>query len=167
MWVKYGKTYCKEWEQQNNLKDWIKPMVGDISQSHVGTVNLKYVHISTDKHKKNAQPFSSMHLTDIGFTVSKSCAIMRQTELKLACYVACHTEVSSVDHRGELVGSGFEKEVNLHCTQCMALINNAIAPCTSAVFSVALAGANLDNAKETNLESTKQVQLRLPANINL
>ncbi|KAL1250496.1 hypothetical protein QQF64_018292 [Cirrhinus molitorella] len=86
-------------------------------------------HATTDKHKRNAKPFSSARLTDIGFTVSKTSAKNQKADLQLATYIACHTAVSSVDHLGELVNSAFGKDLSIHRTKCTALINNVIAPC--------------------------------------
>lgn len=70
-----------------------------------------------------------MHLTDVGFTVPKPSIMMHQVELKLACYIACHSAVSSVNHLGEILGSAFKRAVSLHHTKYTALINNLSAPC--------------------------------------
>lgn len=136
-WAKYGNKYCKDKEKE--LKDWIRPVAGDDSKavcryckSEIRAHHADLLqHASTDKHKRNARPFSSTRLTDIGFTVSKSSSTVQKAELQLASYIACHTAVSSVDHLGELVGSVFEKDLklNIHRTKCTALINNVIAPC--------------------------------------
>ncbi|XP_043379135.1 uncharacterized protein LOC114019209 [Chelonia mydas] len=46
---------------------------------------------------------------DTGFTESKPSTVMHQADLNLACYISCHSEISSVDHLWEVVGSAFEK----------------------------------------------------------
>ncbi|CAM5087800.1 unnamed protein product [Natator depressus] len=54
-------------------------------------------------------PASTCSLCDTGFTESKPSTMMHQADLNLACYIACHSEISSVDHLWEVVGSAFEK----------------------------------------------------------
>ncbi|KAH1168368.1 hypothetical protein KIL84_003851 [Mauremys mutica] len=113
-WAKYGK-----------IQKGMGKRKGVIRAHHTDLVQ----HAGTDKPKRNATPFSSMCLTDVGFMVLKPSIMMHQVELKLACYIAWHSRVSSVNHLGELVGSALERAVSLHHTKCTALINNHIAPC--------------------------------------
>ncbi|KAH1184442.1 hypothetical protein KIL84_015058 [Mauremys mutica] len=73
-WAKYGNSYQKAWVKEEELEDWIKPVVGDDdSKAACRFVKIQILahHAGTDKHKTNVTPFSSMHLTDTGFTESK------------------------------------------------------------------------------------------------
>ena len=80
-WSKYGKKYNPDWERERELKDWIRPVTGDNSKAlHA---DLKQ-HASTEKHRRNAKPFSSSRLTDLGFSVVKPSTKSQVTELRLA-----------------------------------------------------------------------------------
>ncbi len=123
-WAKYGKKYNKDWEKESGLKEWIQPVVGDDSKAlcrvrkceiRAHHADLKQ-HASTEKHKKNAAPFSTMRLTDSGFTVSRQNESRQRAELKVATYVSCHTSIKSVDHLGELMfAPGFMLPSNGTC----------------------------------------------------
>ena len=65
---KYNKKYNKAWEKEDGLKEWILSVPGDekiaackfckttLRAYHTDLVN----HSQTEKHKKNATPFSNM-----------------------------------------------------------------------------------------------------------
>nr|XP_023650930.1 uncharacterized protein LOC111835164 [Paramormyrops kingsleyae] len=166
-WAKYGKRYNKDWEKEKGVKEWIQPVAGDDSKAlcrvckceirahHADLVQ----HASTDKHKKNAAPFSSMRLTDIGFAVSKQNESRQRAELKVATYVACHTSIKSVDHLGELMCSTCDKDIKMHRTKCTALINHAIAPCMFKDLQRDIGGAeySLVIDESTDISSVKQL----------
>lgn len=136
-WSKYGKRYCKEWEKETQLKDWLRPVTGDdkkaacryckceIRAHHADLLQ----HMATEKHVRNSRPLSSARLTTMGFTKSPPPKTTPELELKLACYSACHATINSVDHLGELVQPYTACDVKLHRTKCGALITKVLAPC--------------------------------------
>ncbi|XP_051798030.1 uncharacterized protein LOC127531856 [Acanthochromis polyacanthus] len=167
-WCRYGKKYNKEWEKETSLKDWIRPQVGDSSKAFCRYCKCEIrahhadlmQHAGTEKHKKNSALFSSMRLTDIGFTTSKQNETTKTNELKIATYIACHTSISAVDHLSELVGStSTEKELKIHRTKCTALINNVIAPCMfrDLMSDIGDAQYSLVIDESTDITSVKQL----------
>ncbi|KAH9363435.1 hypothetical protein HPB48_006029 [Haemaphysalis longicornis] len=136
-WSKYGKRYCKEWEKETQLKDWLRPVTGDdknaacryckceIRAHHADLLQ----HMATEKRVRNSRPLSSARLTTMGFTKSPPPKTTPELELKLACYSACHATINSVDHLGELVQPHTACGVKLHRTKCGALITKVLAPC--------------------------------------
>ena len=132
-----GRRYCKEWEKEDALKEWITSVPGEdtkaacrfcrtVLRAHLS--DLKD-HCSTKKHKKNALPFSATRtLLDTGIkkvTVDNTTKIC---ELKLSAHIACHSSMKTIDHLGELVKTISNKESALHRTKCTALINNVLGP---------------------------------------
>ncbi|CAM2099904.1 unnamed protein product [Caretta caretta] len=61
------------------------------------------------RRPRSPKPPAAAGSLDTGFTESKPSTMMHQADLNLACYIACHSEISSVDHLWEVVGSAFEK----------------------------------------------------------
>lgn len=135
-WAKYGKKYCKEWEKDPELKLWVQSSLDQTKafcrfckcdiRAHKGDL---LSHSKTDKHRKNAAPFSTARcksLFDLGaksITVDRSVKVL---ELKLASHIACHSSTSTIDHLGEIVKES--KNISLHRTKCSALIKSAISP---------------------------------------
>ena len=52
----------------------------------------------------------------------------KNSEIKIAAYIACHSSVNSVEHLGEIVQDSFHGDFRLHRTKCAALIRNVISP---------------------------------------
>jgi len=135
-WGKYGKRYCKGWEEEADLKAWIQPVVGDDSKAKCKFCKCEMrahhgdllQHSKTDKHVRNSAVGSSMRLTDFGINAAKRNTSVQQEELKYACFIACHTAISTVDHLCELTADMHNKDIKLHRTKCRALICNVIAP---------------------------------------
>ena len=138
-WAKYGKKYTKEWESENGIKEWIERVAGDdtkafcryckteIRAHHSDLQN----HSKTEKHIRNAAPFSSCRvrtLFDSGITTVRIDRSVKLAELKMAAHIACHSSILTVDHLGELVGEIAQKDIKLHRTKCSALIKNVIGP---------------------------------------
>ena len=138
-WAKYGKKYTKEWESENGIKEWIERVAGDdtkafcryckteIRAHHSDLQN----HSKTEKHIRNAVPFSSCRvrtLFDSGITTVRIDRSVKLAELKMAAHIACHSSILTVDHLGELVGEIAQKDIKLHRTKCSALIKNVIGP---------------------------------------
>ncbi|XP_066485078.1 dCTP pyrophosphatase 1 [Tiliqua scincoides] len=77
---KYGDTYCKDWEEQKDLKDWLRPVAGDEGKAACRFCECEILarnselqqHMATTKHKKSVPPGASMSLTDAGLNVPKS-----------------------------------------------------------------------------------------------
>ncbi|KAK3892497.1 hypothetical protein Pcinc_003728 [Petrolisthes cinctipes] len=140
-WTKYERKYKKDWEKEDGFKERIAGVPGDdtvaackfcnttVRAHHSDLVN----HKSTEKHKKNALPFSNMRtLFQSGIPRSGSITnSAKVNELKLAAHIACHSNIKTVDHLGELVKeiSGKETALSLHRTKCSALINQVLGPC--------------------------------------
>lgn len=40
-WSKYGKKYCKEWETEKGLMEWIRSVPNDGKKLSVGIANVK------------------------------------------------------------------------------------------------------------------------------
>lgn len=136
-WSKYKKKYNKEWEKEDGLKEWILSVVGDetvasckfcrttIRAHHTDLVS----HSKTEKHKKNATPFSNMRtLFQTGVSKIKASNTIKANELKLAVHIACHSSIRTVDHLGEVVKEISCKDLSLHRTKCTALITKVLGP---------------------------------------
>lgn len=136
-WAKYSKKYNKEWEKEDGLKEWILSVPGDekhaackfckttVRAHHADLVN----HSKTEKHKKNATPFSNMRtLFQSGISKIKASNAVKASELKLAAHIACHSSIRTVDHLGELVKDISCKDLSLHRTKCTALVNKVLGP---------------------------------------
>lgn len=123
-WAKYGKKYTKEWESENGIKEWIERVAGDdtkafcryckteIRAHHSDLQN----HSKTEKHIRNAVPFSSCRvrtLFDSGITTVRIDRSVKLAELKMAAHIACHSSILTVDHLGELVGEIAQKDIKL------------------------------------------------------
>ncbi|CAM4518320.1 unnamed protein product [Lepidochelys kempii] len=61
------------------------------------------------RRPRSPKPPAAAGSLETGFTESKPSTMMHQADLNLACYIICHSEISSVDHVWEVVGSAFEK----------------------------------------------------------
>lgn len=137
-WAKYKKKYCKEWEKENGLKEWIRSVPGNDEKAYCRFCKSEIrahhgdlvAHGKTEKHKRNQQPFSaSRTLFSMGcrsVTVDES---LKSSELKLAAHIACHSSINTIDHLGELVNDVSGKDINLHRTKCTALVNRVLGPC--------------------------------------
>ena len=86
-------------------------------------------HADTAKHKKNSPICSPMRLTDMSVTRVVRSASIKHEEFKYACFIANHCAVSAVDHLGEMIADMHNNEIQLHRTNCTALICNVLAPC--------------------------------------
>ncbi|KAK3919987.1 Zinc finger protein 862 [Frankliniella fusca] len=57
---------------------------------------------------------------------------LKENDLKLACYIACHSSIKSIDHLGELLretGEGSKlADLRLHRTKCSKLILKILGP---------------------------------------
>lgn len=136
-WSKYEKRYCPEWEKDATLKNWIQKVPADVSKvyckycrcemrAHKGDL---MTHAATDKHKRNAAPFSNMRTVfDTGIKPKTVDISVKKAELKLAAHIACHSSIQTVDHLGELVHSISGKDLAIHRTKCTALIKRVIGP---------------------------------------
>lgn len=77
--TKCEETYCKDWEEQDDLKDWLRPVAGDESKvscrfcecEMLAHYSVLQQHMATTRHKKGASPSASTSLTDAGLNVSK------------------------------------------------------------------------------------------------
>ena len=138
-WAKYGKRYCKQWEADSKLKDWIQPVPQDsgkaackfckvILRAHY---NDLCAHAERVKHLRNANPGSNMRtLLDVGVVVKSSATRqVKMTELKFAAHIACHSSIATIDHLGEIVNESLDSSgVSIHRTKCSALIKSVLAP---------------------------------------
>ncbi|XP_067295921.1 protein FAM200A-like [Pseudorasbora parva] len=138
-WSKYGKKYSKEWEREDGIKEWIQRVTGDDTKAFCKYCKAEIRahhsdllhHSKTEKHVRNAAPFSSVRmrtLFDSGITAVKIDQTVKVTELKLAAHIACHSSILTVDHLGELVGEIAQRDIRLHRTKCSALIKQVIGP---------------------------------------
>ena len=136
-WPKYGKKYSKHWEKEDGLKEWISSVPGDdyhaackfckstIRAHHTDLIN----HSQTEKHKKNALPFSNMRtLFSSGISKIKVNNTLKAAELELAVHIACHSSIKTIDHLGVLVKKISCKDISLHRTKCTALVNKVLGP---------------------------------------
>jgi hypothetical protein len=101
-WAKYGKRYCKDWEKESELKDWIRSVPGDESKAYCKHCKCEVrahrsdliSHGSTDKHRRNAAPFSNARsLFDVGCHTKVVEDTVKMAELKLAAHIACHSSM--------------------------------------------------------------------------
>ena len=135
-WAKYNKKYRKEWEKEDGLKEWIVAVPSDdcvaackfckttIRAHHSDLIN----HSATEKHKKNAAPFSNVRTlfeTGIRKSITQNKKIC---DLTLAAHIACHSSIKTIDHLADVVGKLTDKEISLHRTKCTALINKVLGP---------------------------------------
>jgi len=92
-------------------------------------------HTSTEKHRKNAAPFSNIiTLFQSGVTKASANNSVNISELKLAAHIACHSNLKTIDHLAEHVRDISCKEISLHRTKCTALLMVQVLGCFSAVF---------------------------------
>ncbi|CAM5089829.1 unnamed protein product [Natator depressus] len=150
-WEKYGKRYCRDWERETGLKEWIRSVPGDdtkaackycaceIRAHHSDLV----AHSKTKKHKRHVALFShssdmkkhsfefeveNQNSFDDDITQAKMDQSVNVCALKLAAHIACHMSIFTVDHLGCIVGGIAEKDISLHRTKCSTLIRNVIGP---------------------------------------
>ncbi|XP_073162405.1 uncharacterized protein [Lepidochelys kempii] len=150
-WEKYGKRYCRDWERETGLKEWIRSVPGDdtkaackycaceIRAHHSDLV----AHSKTKKHKRHVALFShssdmkkhsfefeveNQNSFDDDITQAKLDQSVNVCALKLAAHIACHMSIFTVDHLGCIVGGIAEKDISLHKTKCSTLIRNVIGP---------------------------------------
>ena len=137
-WAKYGKSYCKEWERDKKLKDWVQPVSGDTGKAackYCKTVIRAHYndlsnHADTSKHKRNARPGSNVRtLFDVGVKVTPELNnTNKEVELKLAAHIACHSSIATIDHLGEIVKNiSNYNSISIHRTKCSALIKNVLS----------------------------------------
>lgn len=128
-WAKYGKHYNKEWEQEDGLKEWIISVPGDTAKAACtfckSTIRAHHndlvIHTKTEKHKKNAAPFSNMRtLFASGITEVNASNSVKTSELRLAAHIACHSGIKTIYHLAEIMKDISSKEMSLHRTKCTA-----------------------------------------------
>lgn len=136
-WTKYGKKYNQAWEKDPELKDWIRSVAGDDTKAackfcrttHRAHRNDLLQHRNTEKHKRNAAPFSGVRtLFETGIINRNADHSVKALELKLATQIACHSSIKVIDHLGEIVKEASAKDISLHRTKCTALINKVLGP---------------------------------------
>ena len=136
-WAKYHKKYCKDWEKEEILKEWILSVPGDDQKAYCKYCKTQIrahhgdlvSHAKTEKHKRNKQPFSSSRtLFELGCQSKKVDNSLKVTEIKIAAHIACHSSLNTVDHLGELFKDVSGKDVKLHRTKCTALIKCVLGP---------------------------------------
>uniref|UniRef100_A0A6F9DPH9 Nicotinate-nucleotide pyrophosphorylase [carboxylating] n=1 Tax=Phallusia mammillata TaxID=59560 RepID=A0A6F9DPH9_9ASCI len=117
-WAKYGKIYNAKWEEDEDLKNWIRPAVGDKTRAfcrfckceiraHRSDLNS---HAATSKHKRNADRHSSCQtiaLNDVGAKrTRKSKDNVMEPELQepgeYAVQIDCNSSALTVDQLQEL-----------------------------------------------------------------
>lgn len=133
-WTKYGKHYNCEWEKESELKDWIRSVPADNTKAYCKYCKTELrahhndlvSHATTEKHRRNAAPFSSARtLFSVGCE-RKTQAVnntIKIAELKLAAHIACHSSIRTIDHLGEIVKCVSTKDISLHRTKCSALVS--------------------------------------------
>ena len=84
---------------------------------------------------------------------------IKSAELRLACHIASHSSVSTVDHLGEIVGKISGKEMKIHRTKCGAIIKNLLAPmfCDSLLRDVRNSHYSLIIDESTDVGTQKQL----------
>ncbi|XP_046841016.1 uncharacterized protein LOC124435111 [Xenia sp. Carnegie-2017] len=136
-WEKYHKKYCKDWEKEEILKEWILSVTGGDQKAYCKYCKTQIrahhgelvSHAKTEKHKRNKQPFlSSRTLFELGCQSKKVDNFLKVTEIKIAAHIACHSSLNTVDHLGELFKDVSGKDVKLHTTKCTALIKCVLGP---------------------------------------
>ncbi|CAN7987857.1 unnamed protein product [Ixodes pacificus] len=166
-WSKYGKRYCKEWEKETQLKDWLRPVTGDNKKAACKYYKCEIrahdddlvQHMAAEKNVNNSLPLSSARLTTMGFTKSSPPRTIPGLELKPACYSACHATIRSVDHLGELIQSSTACEVKLHRTKCGALTTEVLDPwrLEGPVKDIGVSQYSLLIDESTDIATQKQV----------
>ena len=133
---KIPKKYCKDWEKEEILKEWISSVQGDDQKAYCKYCKTEIrahhgdlvPHAKTEKHKRNERPFSSSRtLFDMGCQSIKVDNSLKATEIKIAAHIACHSSLKTVDHLGELFKDVSGKDIKLHRTKCTALTKYVLA----------------------------------------
>ncbi|CAG5048375.1 unnamed protein product [Parnassius apollo] len=132
---KYAQKYCKEWEYDPNLKDWICP-----DPTGENYARCKYCKVTLVPHKKelNYHAKSKKHIKAVSLDkAAKSCQQLpfiktvsknnKTAELKTAAYIVEHSAIQNVDHLGEILPClDLKSEVlgtlKIHRTKCSMLI---------------------------------------------
>ncbi|XP_030761112.1 uncharacterized protein LOC115886173 isoform X2 [Sitophilus oryzae] len=138
-WAKYEKKHKKEWEREALFKDvssYCKVCETGL-RSHKSDLEK---HANTSKHKQQACKVDKRQLPLPSFGISVANNSIKKKEIILACYVATHTTIRSVDHLTDIINSFNDneqttsfrsqppRELHLHRTKCSAIIKNVIAP---------------------------------------
>lgn len=143
-WAKYAKTYNERWE---NEFPWVKQCPTDESKAYCTACRKEIrahhndlsVHASSQKHRlKSMQQVPSKGCKTLDGHVTVLSDKVKKHELAIACHIACHSSVRTVDHLGELINviisstatsaSKPTDRLRLHRTKCSALIVHVIAP---------------------------------------
>ena len=126
-------------------------------------------HKNSPEHLNNSK---SVGLTaNISKFTSSFASKQKETELKLAVYVAEHSAVRSIDHLGELLSKNHPESstlanLKLHLAKCTALICNVLAPCfhDELVHDVKSSGMGfsllLDEATDVSCSKTLGLVIR-------
>lgn len=164
----YKRRYCSDWENESELKDWIRKVPTDDAKAFCKYCRCEVRahrtdlngHISTEKHRRNANPGSSMRtLTDVWFTAKPVNNKVKCFELEVAVHVACHLSVLMVDHLGEIIKTGTVQSVQLHRSKCTALIKRVLACSMEEQLLAELAGNPYSLIIDESTDRTTEKQL--------
>ncbi|KAK6298964.1 hypothetical protein J4Q44_G00304740 [Coregonus suidteri] len=129
-WAKYGRKCCKDCEKERGILEWIKSIVGDDRKSYCMYCKLEMrahhadliSHALTEKHTRNAAPFSN------GTTHVRENNTVKRPALQMAAHIACRSSIATVDHLGCVVEDIAKKGIKIHRTKYTALINAVKGP---------------------------------------
>ena len=136
-WTQYGKCYNSAWEKEEPFKDWICSVPRDSTKANCRYCKTEIrahrtdisAHASTEKHRRNALPFSNARtLLDVGCKRKSLDNTVKVAELKLAAHTACQSSILTIDHLGEIVKEVSAKDLSLHRTKCTAVITKVLSP---------------------------------------
>ncbi|XP_044595533.1 uncharacterized protein LOC123272663 [Cotesia glomerata] len=133
---KYAQKYSKQWEQEENLKDWIAPdPTGNCQKAYCKYCRTILVahkkdlgkHAISIKHKNAVDKDKQAKLCHPINVIKPPNNKVKVAELQLAAFIAEHTSIITVDHLTELLkkiepDSDVFSKMKLHRTKCAALI---------------------------------------------
>ncbi|CAG5090264.1 Protein of unknown function [Cotesia congregata] len=109
---KYFQKYSKQWEYDENLKDWISPdSTGDVTKAFCKycrcTLNAHkndlLKHAVSNKHKKSVEMDKQAKLCRPLEVIKPHTSKSKVAELQIAVFIAEHTSINTVDHLTDLL----------------------------------------------------------------
>lgn len=135
----YSQKYRTEWENQEEFKNWLKPVVNDATKAFCSFCHSEFFakltdirkHADTKKHKQKSDLISKNQ--QISFSPApKENKYTQKAEGKLALFITEHSAISQIDHLSNLCKDVFadskSADLRIHRTKCTQIINQVLAP---------------------------------------
>lgn len=139
----YKQQFRTEWALEKPFSDWI--VVVDAEDKRERQLKCKYclcqlgskkstlkAHANTRKHRQAAAPFTGVSKLVQPFLKTGKSNEIKQAEVRIALFVAKHSNMNTVEHLIEMLKASFSspllKELKMKRTKCGQIIKRAIYP---------------------------------------